>query len=332
MRKFVTFVFLVALMALLALPLAAQDDVIASGLLSPRGMTYDGDGNLYIVEAGNGGDLEAEGPFGPVAMGGSGALVRVDSEGDAEAIVQNLPSQGPADSARGPQDVLISDDAIWLLMGQTPAGMPLSQSIVKLDPESLRVLAIADILAVEEAENPDDDITESNPTAFDMTDDGVFYVADASCNCVFTWSEGSEVEVFTVWDADDNPVPTGLALGNDNDVYVGMLSGFPFPEGGARIERWSLDGELLETFEGLTAVVEVLVTDDGTVYAVEHGVFGDTGWSAGRVVRVSADGIEPVMENLTRPWGLATTPDGDLAVVVDSVSDEGSVVRIPMGG
>lgn len=328
MRKFVTLTILVLLTIL---PVMAQDALVAEGLSSPRGIVYDSAGNLYITESGIGGDLQIEGMFGPMDVGGTGELTRVDVDGRVETIIHNLPSQGPADSARGPQDVLVTDNAIWLLIGQA-GGLPLSQSIVKVDPTTLRIVSVADIYAVEAAENPDGDIVESNPTAFDMTADGVFYIADASCNCIVSWAEGSAPTVFASWSVDENPVPTGLALGNENDLYVGFLSGFPFPEGGSKIERWSLDGELLETFEGLTAIVDVLVTDDGSVYAVEHGVFNDTGWGAGRVVRVSAGGIETVLEGLNRPWGLAVTPDGGMVVVVDSVSEAGSVVSVPMGG
>ena len=53
---------LLALLMLLAtsLPLAAQD-VVVDGLVNPRGLGFDSDGNLYVVEAGNGGDFEAPG-------------------------------------------------------------------------------------------------------------------------------------------------------------------------------------------------------------------------------------------------------------------------------
>ena len=128
---------------------------------------------------------------------------------------------------------------------------------------------------------------------------------------------------------DDNPVPTAVDVGPDGDVYVGFLTGFPWPENGARIERWS-DGELVQTYEGLTAITGLLVTDDGTLYASEFGVF-DQGWGPGRVVMVSDDGITPVLEDLTQPFGLAQAPDGTIAVAVGSTgADDGMIIAIPM--
>ena len=87
----------------------------------------------------------------------------------------------------------------------------------------------------------------------------------------------------------------------------------------------------LKLLKDLTAVTGVLVTDDGDLYAVEFGVF-DQGWGPGRVVKVSADGIETVLGDLTSPYGLAQAPDGTLVVSTNSIGgDDGQIIAISMG-
>jgi hypothetical protein len=164
-----------------------------------------------------------------------------------------------------------------------------------------------------------------------MAADGTVYVADASCNCIFTWNESDGVQVMAAWPAmDGSDVPTSVDIGPDGDIYIGFLSGFPYPEGDAWIERWS-GGERVETYRGLTAVTDVLVTDDGTIYAVEFGTYGDTGWGPGQVVTVTADGPQTVLGDLNTPYALAMDSAGTLYVTVNSASaDSGQVLKIAM--
>ena len=63
-------------------------------------------------------------------------------------------------------------------------------------------------------------------------------IANAGCNCLMQWTPEDGVSVLTAWDfSTDNPVPTSVEFGPDGDLYVGFLTGFPFPEGASRIER-----------------------------------------------------------------------------------------------
>jgi hypothetical protein len=113
------------------------------------------------------------------------------------------------------------------------------------------------------------------------------------------------------------------------------MTGFPFEAGTARIEVWSPEGELVQTFEGLTMVTDLLVAQDGTLYAVQLADgFGDQGFNAdsGSVVIVSEDGIEPVAEGLSFPYGLAQDADGNLAVSINAMGAPGSGSVIPVGG
>jgi sugar lactone lactonase YvrE len=140
--------------------------------------------------------------------------------------------------------------------------------------------------------------------------------------------------VFASWSVDDNPVPTTVAVGPDGSVYVGFLTGFPFPSEASRIEVYSPEGELAQTFEGLTMVTDLLLGDDGTLYAVQMAdSFGDQGFNpeSGSVVAVSEDGIVPVVEGLNFPYGLALTPDGGLVVSLNAAFGEpGTGMVIPL--
>jgi DNA-binding beta-propeller fold protein YncE len=335
-RKFFV-LFWLTIASLSGLAVLAQDEEpLASGLVGPRQITYASDGTLFIVEAGSGGDVEAEGAFGPVTVGQTGRLTAVSPEGEQTVLLDNLVSMDGGQ--RGAMAALVTDDTIWLALGEGPAELPfedaLVMAVVELDRETLETRQVIDVFAAEEAENPDGDITLSNPSDLALAEDGTLYIADASANTVWTWTEEDGLHVFASWSIDDNPVPTTVALAPDGNLYVGFLTGFPFPTEGSRIEVYTPEGELVQTYEGLTMVTDVLVTEDGTVYAVQMAdSFGDQGFNpeSGSVVTVSEDGIEPVAEGLNIPYGLALSPDGTLVVVVNAFfGAPGSGMVIPL--
>ena len=329
MTKRVLFlVLLVAVSLLIPATAFAQDDAMADGLRNPRNFTFDADGNLYVAEAGLGGSelTVNDDPFGA-----SSRITMVAPDGTSEVIVRGLISYREGNPL-GAHDVEVVGDSIWVLLGETSDfSIPFTHALVELDRETRRVKTFVDLLSIELTDDPDGNPNEqSNPMDFEVLDDGSVLIANAGCNCLMAWSADAGLSIAAVWDFEsDNPVPTAVEVGPDGDIYVGFLTGFPFPQAESRIERWS-GGELVQTYGGLTAVTGMLVTDDGTIYAVELGVF-DQGFGPGRVVMVTDDGLTPVLEDLTQPFGIAQAPDGTIYVAVGTTgADDGMIIPVPM--
>lgn len=317
--KRIAFISLLAVLLIaLILPVGAQDDgatVIADELRNPRQMSYDADGNLYIAEAGLGGEeLSIDGD----GFGATSRVTIVTPDGEQDIFLRGLTSYLPGQS-RGLSAIQVTEDSIWLLLGESnDFSIPFTHALVQLDRDTNRVQNWIDLLTLELEEDPDNNANEqSNPTDFAVGADGTVYIANAGCNCLMAWNETDGLSIFHAWDfASDNPVPTTVALSPEGDLFVGFLTGFPFAQGTSRIEQWSTAGELLNTYAGLTAVTDILLAEDGTLYAVELGESFDSasGWAPGRVVMVGEDGVTPVMDGLNAPYGLAQSPDGTIVV------------------
>lgn len=332
---------IVLALALLIAPAAlAQEgapDVVAEGLNNPRLMHYDDDGALYIAEAGLAGEDSVETRQGPRRFGTTARVMVVRPDGAGAApLVEGLISTEGFDNYIGVQSVETGDGSLWLVLGDAPAEVEGHSAGVLVLDENLAETRFVDLRAIEEATNPDQDFVVSNPQDIALADDGSAYVIDASGNALYHIPAEGEPELVHVWE--DLPVPTSVAIGPEGDLFVGFLTGFPFQVGASRIERWSAEGELLDTIEGLSFVTDVQVADDGTIYAVEFaGGFGDMGWApdSGRVVRVADGEITPLLEGLNFPYGVAEAPDGSLVVSVNTAFSEpgsGMVVRVPAAG
>lgn len=314
-----------------ATPVLAQGDpkVYAEGLTNPRNMSFDSAGMLYVADAGNGGPQMTpdDTPFGA-----SGSILSVAADGKLTTVVNGLVSYREGNPL-GANDVQVTDTSIWVLIGETSDfTIPFTHALVELDKATGRVKTYVDLLSAELELDPDGNPNkQSNPTDFVVAADGTIYIANAGCNCLMSWTKADGVKIVVAWPhKTDNPVPTALALGADGDLYVGFLTGFPFPKEGSRIERWSA-GALKTTYKGMTAVTGLLSAADGTLYAVEFGVFEQgKGWGPGRVVKVAESGLTPVMENLTSPYGLAQAPDGTIVVSTGSTGGaDGRILVVP---
>ncbi len=342
-RKLQIVLFCALVLALLVAPTAAQDsseNVIAAGLNSPRGIAYDADGNLYVTEAGAGGDtvllLQED---AQITAGLTGQVLKIEPDGTTSVAIPALTSvSNPAEggASLGAYRAIPTDDSIWVVLSDAQNLTVFSDAVMEIDKSSLRVKHYIDLHSYEVENNPDGrDEVYSNPSDVGIAQDGTIYIVDTGANTLYTWSEADGLSVVHSW---NNTVPTSIDFGPDGSIYIGFL-GEALAPGAGKVEHWSADGKtLLESFGGLTTVTDVLVTDDGSLYAVQLVTeFTDEGLNpnSGNVVKITSDGATPIAEGLLAPFGLAQAPDGNFAVSIGSAFSPpgaGGVIRIPMGG
>lgn len=335
----------------------AQPLVIASGLDNPRGLAFGPNGFLYVVEAGRGGNsaLCLPNPNGPgtVCYGPSGAVTQISGIGVQQRVLTGLPSlAGPSGAnATGPHDIEFAFESAWItigLGGNPSARAPFEQAGIRLG-SLLRVLfngqssVVADLSSVEASTNPAGGTVDSNPYGLKMLSNRAV-VADAGANALLQVDAtlaASTLAVFPermVPGPGGNPipmqsVPTSVAAGPDGSLYVGELTGFPFPVGGARIYRVPAGGGTpVVVAEGFTNIIDIAVARDGFAYVLEHDADGVIGpGTVGRLIKIGLFGsrTELAAGALLKPGGIAIGPDNAVYVSTNSnAAGAGQVVRI----
>jgi hypothetical protein len=86
-------------------------------------------------------------------------------------------------------------------------------------------------------------------------------------------------------------VPTGVVKGPDGAYYVCEFTGFPFPEGGARIYRIGADGQPTVYADGFTQLIDLTFDAEGNLYALQH--MNSSGWKGnpdGSLIKIAPDG------------------------------------------
>lgn len=316
---------ILALCLLSVAVVSAQDDsgptVVIYGLVHPRGMSYDADGNLYIAEGGNGGDRPSDLPdaFGNPAMQGTTSQITfVAPDGFTFPLLPDLPSFST--EGLGAQRVLIDGDTMWLLFSEGPLNVPFNYSAVALDLATFRVKHFIDLYTYEREFNPDNsEEFYNNPNDIDIASDGTVWIVDAGGNTIFTWTPETGLVVFKAWDT--NPVPTSLDFGEDGSIWVSFL-GQQLAPGAGSVQHLDASGEIIETYEGLTTVTDVLVAEDGTVYFVEMFREGESPEvpAPGAISAITEEGVSVVVDNLFFPFALAQSPSGDIVVSQGTVT------------
>lgn len=341
---------------------AVDTTVVASGLDNPRQLSFGPRGDLFVAEAGRGGDGPCQsGPEGDsVCFGLTGAITRITREGQQSRVLTQLPSlgnEGTGEQATGPTDVFASGGGRLVFtvgLGADPgvrATLPalsemgtLRESRVGSTSSSL----IADIAGHEADTNPVAG-PDSNPGGFVRTGNS-YVVADAGGNTVVDATRSGDVTTLAVLPDQmaDAPlflglppgaqipaeaVPTSVVKGTGGAFYVSQLTGFPFQKGLANIYRVSSGGEVSVYASGLTNVTDLAVGPGGVLYAVELASEGLLSGPFGSLVKIPRGGGSEhtvVKGGLFAPYGVAIKGHTAYVTTGSVAAGAGQVISIPL--
>lgn len=273
--------------------------------IQPRGVAIDAAGTIYVVDSGN---LRVQ-RFGPsgefeLSWGSEGG-----APGEFGLFAGDVPS-GPGGIAIGSDgNIYVADTWNHRIQAFTPDG------------EYLRAWGSF----FDAADDPN--LAAEQPGAFYgprgvAAHDGLLYITDTGNERVQVFTEEGEfVRAFGAIGSELGQLlePVGITVTADGVVLVADSHN-------ARIARFTLEGEPLEPWpvlgwDGLRFFEPYLAVGlDGLVYA--------TSSAFGQVLVLAADGSElgPLFNGeLSRPYGIAITPDGTQALVSDGVAN--AVIR-----
>lgn len=355
-------------LAVPALAVSGDITVVASGLNNPRGLNFGPDGKLYVAEAGSGGDgLCAPGPEGIRCYGESSSITRIDlKKGTQTRILTGLQSLGgelDGSFATGAHD--ISFQGLGNMYFTVGFGGDPANRTVQFGPEGALFGHLAsanpsgnwkllnNLGDFEAAENPTGDEEDTNPYGI-LALPGKVIVADAGANDLLQIASNGKITVLATFPnrmveappflglppgtlVEMDQVPTTVALGPDGYYYVGTLTGFPFPVGGAIVYRVPVNGGTPEVYAtGLTHIIDIAFGPDGALYVLsiaKNGLlnaFTAGDWT-GSLTRIDSNGTqtEILSDGLFAPGGLAFGPDGALYITNNSIlSGSGEVLRV----
>ncbi|MEQ8959046.1 MAG: ScyD/ScyE family protein, partial [Coleofasciculus sp. C2-GNP5-27] len=298
-----------------------------------------------------------------LCYGATGRLLRIQN-GVTEPLVTGLPSiASPQDGteATGPHDIAFDATGqayVLVGLGSNPGNrdqLPTSDFAQLLAINDLNGepswTAIADLAAYEAANNPDggDPATggiDTNPYSL-LIEDSTAYVVDAGANALLSVGLNDE-EIATESVFSDrlvtNPfsgatipmesVPTSITVGPDDAFYMGELTGFPYPEGGARVFRLNSENQPEVYAEGFTNIIDLEFDPEGNLFVLEYATNSIlSGDPTGALIRVAPDGTRTTLldQELRFPTALAVGSDNSIYVSNNGfVGGQGEILRVDL--
>lgn len=286
------------------------------------------------------------------------------------AFPDGTGAAGPHDiqfDATGQPYVLIGYATNPALRNSTLGDVDLGK-IITPDFNTKSWTSIADLANYELTHNPDRGEVVSNPLAF-LIDNGTLIIVDAGANDLLSAGiNGSNLKAIAVlpqqvltnpiFPPSDSqlfdrghvppssayqdappaklaiqPVPTSVAKGLDGAYYVSQFTGFPFPEGQAKIYRVDADGQLTVYADGFTQLIDLAFDTKGNLYVLQYA--NQSGWKGkpdGSLIKIAPDGTRTILLNgngLESPAALTIGPDHAFYMINrGGRPGEGQVIRI----
>lgn len=302
------------------------------------------DGSIYLV-MNLGADPAVRADF-PEELAFAGHLVKADADGNLEPVADvaafeteanpDAAFDGPVDS--NPYGIAMVDGGVAV----ADAG---GNSVVRVaDDGSVSLIAVLPLTlnefpaeALAAMGPPPAAQEETDPVADGSAPEGEGAPAEGEAGAP---AEGEAPPPGAMVEIPVQAVPTSVAVGPDGALYVGELTGGPFPVGGAAVWRIAEGEEPTRYATGFSAIMDIDFGPDGTLYVAElvHGglmsVFAGGQPPIGAVMSVAPGGGEPTMVHsgpeLMAPGGLAVDDEGAIYVSTGTVMEPGAgaVVRI----
>jgi hypothetical protein len=330
---------------------SAPVTVVASGLNSPRSMTWGPDGHLLVAEMGsppltppsacNFNSEEIK--FDMMCFGLTGSISDISS-GTPVRIVTGLLSSLAEQNMVGPNDLRYVDGQLYTLLAGSPQAIPswvpaglkgtlkeLAGALINVTGGSISIVAkpgkVDDLWVQKHPELSSFSLGGANPHAMTPKPGGGFYLVDAASNTLDSVDNG-RVRVLAFiprTPAGSDSVPTCLDMGPDGAVYIGELTGFGNSGTAAnvyRYEPWS--GQLTVWQSGFSAITGCGFGASGDFYVTEFDTTGfpPTGYPDGVVIQISKeDGTRTVLAagKLFAPTGFLAGPDGSIYVANNTI-------------
>ncbi|MFT7837007.1 ScyD/ScyE family protein [Saccharothrix sp. BKS2] len=307
-------------------------EVVASGLDTPRGLTWDAWGNRVLVtEAGRGGPAPCAPGVGdyPACFGLTGAVTAYSPRsGRATRIAEGLPSVINEFSVLGLHDVAVDRGRVLVVFGlggrmSTRDGLGaeargLGQTGVVTPGGDL--VPRGDLLAFEQTHNPHKADVNTNAYGIVPVPGGALVAEAGGNNILFAGDDGTVRMVAllpdqVIGDTVVESVPSAITRGPDGAFYISEYSGEPTRIGAARVWRLVPGRTPTVVARGFTGIIDMTFDNRGRMLILELAEKGfDSPDRTGRLIRVERDGTRTVLarEGLEHPGGVAVAPNGDI--------------------
>jgi hypothetical protein len=300
--------------------------VFATGFEFPRGLIFGPDGNLYVAEAGAGGNMSTIGDCEqadvPYTGGFTGRISMVTPSAVVSTVADNLPSTvDPDGDVLGPSQVGFIRDHLYFLdvAGCSHGFLNNDSAILRInkDGSSTLVADLSEFQMAHPVQNPPPDF-EPDGTWFGMTIVGnLIFPMDSNhgeLDRVHTNGKIGRLADFSV--TPGHIVPTAVVYDGVN-FLVGNLGTFPIVDGAEFIMKVSPSGKTKTVATGLTTILGLAYDNNKNLYAVENTTGGNPFPTpgTGKIVRVNRDGtLTEIATGLNLPTGITFGPDGNFYV------------------